>query len=424
MVRKTTFDNGFRVLTKRLAGTRAVSIGIWIDSGSRDEPPHKEGITHFLEHMFFKGTSKRSARDIAIELDILGGISNAYTTKENLCFYAKVLNKSLPKLLDIFSDILLDSIISEEELERERFVILQEIKMVEDSPEDYIHMLACEKFWDGHSLGHPICGYMETVTSIGREDIIEYRNRILRPDRVIVAAAGDIEHDELVSLLHSLSERLENNGEDRSNRSQPQNKVFREFIRKDLEQIHLCLIMPGVSLKQEERFSAYLANTILGSSMSSRLFQEVREKRGLAYAIYSFLNCYEDAGMFGVYAAVEPGNVIETFEVILDEIVNLRDKGVTERELRLAKECSIGNMYLNLDSTDSHMSRIARNEIIYGREIPPEETEKRIAGVTTYDIQNWIREICIGENLSLLMIGPGSIDKHFSTALNVLESRF
>ncbi len=424
MVGKTTFDNGLRVLTKKLTGTRAVSIGIWIDSGSRDEPPQKEGITHFLEHMFFKGTGRRSARDIAIELDILGGISNAYTTKENLCFYAKVLNKSLPKLLDIFSDILLDSTISEEELERERFVILQEIKMVEDSPEDYIHMLACEKFWDGHPLGHPICGYMETVTSIGRKDIVEYRNKILRPDRVIVAATGDIEHDELVSLLRPLSRRLENNGDDRSSRSQPQNRVFREFIRKDLEQIHLCLVMPGVSLKQDDRFSAYLLNTVLGSSMSSRLFQEVREKRGLAYAIYSFLNCYEDAGMFGVYAAVEPNNIVETSKIVVDEIVSLRDEGVSERELQLAKECSIGNMYLNLDSTDSHMSRIARNEIIYGREVPPEETERRITDVTVYDIQTWIKKVCKRESVSLLMIGPGSIDKHFSAVVNVLESRF
>ncbi len=423
MVEKTVLDNGLTILTKKLSGTKAVSIGIWLNSGSRDEPPSLEGITHFLEHMFFKGTTKRSAHDIAIELDVLGGISNAYTTKESLCFYAKVLNKNVPKLMDIFLDILLDSTMDGEELEKERFVILQEIKMVEDSPEDYVHTLACEKFWKGHPLGHPICGYRETISRIGRDNLIEYKGRILNPKRMVIAASGDIEHDDLVSIVEPVLGSLKNRQNNTLKRVPPHNEVFREPVIKDLEQAHFCVVMPGVSLRQIERFPAYLTNTVFGNSMSSRLFQEVREKRGLAYAIYSFLNCYEDTGMFGVYAAVDPGNIDETFRVILDELKKVSDLGISEQELQLAKECSIGSMYLSLDSTDAHMSRIARNEIIYGRELPPEEIERCILGVTPEDVKDWIGSVCTRDNLSVLMVGS-SVDRYFDRVMDILDKSF
>ncbi|MBW1974165.1 MAG: insulinase family protein [Deltaproteobacteria bacterium] len=414
MVRKTVLDNGLRLLSRRLEGTRAVSLGIWIDSGSRDEPESKEGITHFLEHMFFKGTRRRSTHDIAVELDLLGGHSNAYTTKEYLCFYAKVLNTHLPKLLDIFFDILLDSTMDENELEKERFVILQEIKMVDDSPEDCIHSLLCEKFWQGNPLGHPVCGYRDSIGRLTRSDLLQFKDSLLHPGQIVLAAAGAIDHDELVSWVAPVLGTLKENGRGRPERVRPDHTVFREAVCRELEQTHFCLAMPGVSFRDEDRFAVYLANTIFGSSMSSRLFQEIRERRGLAYSVYSFVNCYEDTGMFGIYAAVSPENLGETFNVVISELETLVERGVSQEELKRAKDCVIGNMYLNLDSTDAHMSRIARNELLYGCNVRPEEIEKKVQQVTAEDIQRYLRHSYQRDCLSVLILG--------SDADNALQS--
>ncbi|SFN01980.1 M16 family metallopeptidase [Thermodesulforhabdus norvegica] len=405
MVQKTRLENGIRVLSQHCPNTHVVSVGIWIDSGSRDELPSMEGITHFLEHMFFKGTERRTTRDIAVELDILGGMSNAFTTKENLCFYGKVLDKNLPRLMDIFCDILLHARMDERELEKERFVILQEISMVEDTPEDYVHTVACEKFWKGHPLGHPICGYRETVQRFRREDILKFKDQIIHPEQVVVSAAGSVRHDELVEMVNDGLGRLRANGRGRPPRTSPEPVVFRDYIRKDLEQTHICLLMPGVSLHDEERFAVYILNIVLGNSMSSRLFQEVREKRGLAYNIYSFLHCCEDTGVFGVYAAVAPEKLAECFKVIWNEMEELIAGGVSETEISGAKDCAVGGMYLNLDSTDALMNRIARNEFLYGHEVAPDEIEKKIYGVSSENLGKWFARV-FPDRVSILVVGP------------------
>lgn len=413
MVYKTNLRNGIRVLSQYCPSTHAVSLGIWINSGSRDELPSMEGIAHFLEHMLFKGTKRRTTRDIAVELDILGGMSNAFTTKENICFYGKVLDKHLSRLMDVFCDILLNATISEAELERERRVILQEISMIEDTPEDYVHTLACEKFWQGNSLGHSICGYRETIEHFNRDDIIKFRNQIIHPEHIVVAAAGNVHHSELVALVGMNLDSLVKEIQSRPERTCPRPQMFREYVRRDLEQTHMCILMPGMSFRDENRFNAYLLNMVLGNSMSSRLFQEVRERRGLAYNIYSFLNCYEDVGVFGVYAAVSPDKLYESFKVIRGEMEKLIEAGINEDELAGAKDCAIGSMYLNLDGTDALMNRIARNELLYGCDVSPKEVERKLLEVTSEGMRNWFVRV-FPNNVSILILGPsegGCVDK-------------
>jgi len=406
MIEKTVLPSGIRVVTEKIPFYHVVSIGFWINAGSRDEEPSREGITHLLEHMLFKGTNRRTTKEIAKELDALGGYSNAFTTKENLCIYGKVLDKHLPRLIDVFQDILLESRFDPEELDRERQVILQEISMVEDSPEEYIHTIFCEKFWDGHPLGHPICGYKSSVLSMTREDLLRFKDSIIHPEQLVITAAGSVDHEHLISLLEPAFGNLKPNGRCRTKRSCPQRKVFREAIFKKLEQVHICLGTMGVSMKDPSRFMFYVFNMIFGSSMSSRLFQEVREKRGLAYSIYSFLNIYEDTGMFGIYAAVEPSKAEEILRVVISEIDKVREEGISESELARAKDCFIGSLYLNMDGTDAFMNRLAKNEIIHGRDVPPEEIEAQISAISLEDMKQWLKSLPPVEDFSTLLLGP------------------
>lgn len=406
MVEKTILPNGIRVITEKIPFSHVVSVGFWINAGSRDEEKSREGITHLLEHMLFKGTSRRSTKEIAKELDALGGYSNAFTTKENLCLYGKVLDKHVPRLMDIFLDILLDSKFDPDELDRERQVILQEISMVEDSPEEYIHTLFSEKFWAEHPLGHPVCGYRSSVLAITREDLLQFKNSVIHPEKLLVTAAGNVEHETFLSMLEPVLKTFPNNGQCHNRRIQPEHNTFRQAVIKDLEQVHICIGTRGVSLKDPSRFFWYIFNMVLGNSMSSRLFQEVREKRGLAYSIYSFLNSYEDTGLFGIYAAVDPSNTEELLRVVKDEIEKILYEGITEGELLRAKDCFIGSLYLNMDGTDAYMNRLAKNEIIHGREVPPEEIEAHILSIGHDDMRQWLKSFPPLEDLSILFLGP------------------
>lgn len=406
MIDKTVLPSGIRIITEKIPSSHVVSVGFWINVGSRDEERSREGITHLLEHMLFKGTERRSTKEIARELDALGGYSNAFTTKENLCLYGKVLDKHLYRLIDIFLDILLESKFDSEELDRERQVILQEISMVEDSPEEYIHTLFCEKFWEEHPLGHPICGYKSSVISITREELLRFKDSVIHPKQLLITAAGNIEHEELVGLLEPVLGNLSPNGRCRNQRVLPGNKIFRQAVEKDLEQVHICIGTQGVSLRDPSRFFWYIFNMVLGNSMSSRLFQEVREKRGLAYSIYSFLNSYEDTGLFGIYAAVDPSRTEELVRVVKAEIEKIMDEGITEGELLRAKDCFIGSLYLNMDGTDAYMNRLAKNEIVHGRDVPPEEVEEKILSISCDDIKVWLKSFPSLKDFSVLFLGP------------------
>ncbi len=408
MIQKTLLPNGVRVVTEHIPLSHVISLGVWITAGSRDEAASQEGITHLLEHMLFKGTERRSAREIARELDALGGYSNAFTTKEHLCLYGKVLDQHLPRLLDVFTDILLASTFDSQELERERHVIVQEINMLEDSPEDYVHTLFCEKFWSEHPLGHPICGYRDTVLNVDRATLMRFKDSIIHPSQLLITAAGNVEHDHFVSLITPTLGTLVPNGRGRPERTVPQRCTFCEFVPKKLEQVHLCIGTQGVALRDEARFLFYILNMVLGNSMSSRLFQEVREKRGLAYSIYSFLNSYEDGGLFGIYAAAEISKIREVATVIKEEMERMFSDGITEGELLRAKDCFVGSLYLNMDGSDAFMNRIAKNEIVHGRQIPPEEVEQRIFSISRDSFMHWLASSGrhLFRDVSVLLLGP------------------
>lgn len=410
MYQKTTLPNGIRILTERMPYFHSVSTGIWLNVGSRDEQSDERGITHFIEHMLFKGTQRRSAQDIAKELDAVGGFANAFTSKEQVCFHAKVLDAHLPLVVDVLTDIFLNSVFDPLEIEREQSVILQEIRMIEDTPDDFVHVLFQDEFWKGNPLGLPIYGTVDSVESIGQEKILHYLSSTFQPERIIISATGNLEHDRFVDLVASSMGSL-NHPHQTLHRETPQNHPRVQVIAKDLEQVHVCMGMKGTSQVEESRFSSHLLNVILGSSMSSRLFQEIREKRGLAYSIYSFATSHEDTGLMGIYAGVGPENVQETLKVIHEQLSILATTPIPEDELRAAKEYLRGNMYLNAESTDSRMNRLAKNEFLFGRYVPFEEIEERMNSVTSQQIQKWFQEVYQPEDLALLLYGPVEVDQ-------------
>jgi predicted Zn-dependent peptidase len=382
-----------------------VSTGIWVNVGSRDERNGERGITHFIEHMLFKGTEKRSARDIAKELDAVGGFVNAFTSKEQACFHAKVLHPHLPLVVDILTDIFLNSVFAPDEIAREQQVIVQEIRMIEDTPDEYIHILFQEMFWADNPLGLPIYGTVEGVEGISREGILHYLSRMFQPERIVVAAAGNLEHQQFLDLVAPSMERL-NHPQSPNTRQKPTECHQIQVVPKDLEQVHLCLGVGGPSQTDEDRFPCHLLNVILGSSMSSRLFQEIRENRGLAYSVFSFLNSHEDTGMFGIYAGVAAENVQETLAIIHEQLSRLLREPIPEPELNAAKEYLKGSMYLNSESTDSRMNRLAKNEFLFQRYVPFEEVERRIDQVTSHSVQQWFGGIYQPSQVALMVLGP------------------
>jgi predicted Zn-dependent peptidase len=394
-----------RVVTERISNLHSVSVGVWLDVGSRDEEESESGLTHFIEHMLFKGTEKRSALDIAKQLDAVGGMSNAFTTKENTCFHAKVLDAHLPLVVDILADIFLNSVFDDLEVAKEREVILQEINMVEDTPDEYIHLLFNQALWDGNPLARPIFGNVQTVRGFTREMTLEYLQRAYHPERIVLSAAGNLEHQEFLKLVEPAFGPIERHSHVLNRTPPPYHSQVRLFHR-DLEQVHICLGTRGASVTQEERYCCSIMNVILGGSMSSRLFQEVRERRGLAYSIYSFLSSHTDAGMLGIYGAVSPNNIKETLEVVGQELRRMRRDQISAAELRDAKEHIKGGMYLAAENSDNRMSRLAKNEMNFGRFVPYEEIEAGLERVTSENVQAMAQEVFQPDIMSLVLLGP------------------
>jgi predicted Zn-dependent peptidase len=393
------------VVTEKIPFAHSVSTGIWVNIGSRDEGPVERGITHFIEHMLFKGTKRRSALDIAKEFDAVGGFANAFTSKENVCFHAKVLAAHLPLLTDLLTDIFLRSVFDPTEIEREQNVILQEIRMVEDTPDEFIHVLFQEDFWRQNPLGLPIYGTAEIVEKTGRREMLDFMTSRFVPERIIISAAGNLDHQNFLDLIAPSMETLDHSGY-APQRPTPVHHFFSKVIKKDLEQVHLVMGMQGTSQTTEERFAAHLLNVILGSSMSSRLFQEIREKRGLAYSVYSFSHSHEDTGMLGLYAGISPDNVQQVVQLINDQLAILADQPIPEPELKSAKEYIKGNMYINAESNDSRMNRLAKNEFLFGRYVAFEEIEEQINRVSSENIQKWFRGIYSPDKMATMLYGP------------------
>jgi predicted Zn-dependent peptidase len=405
MYRKTVLDNGIRVISERLDHFRSVSLGIWVGVGSRDEVREENGISHFIEHMIFKGTNTRTSLQIAKELDAIGGLSNAFTGGEYTCFHSRVLDKNLQTLADILSDIFLHSTFDLRDMNRERQVILQEINMLEDTPDEHIHVLFNEFFFMNHPLGMPVMGTPQTVSAIDKDTILAHIKKFHAPQQILLVAAGNVDHEALVDCFEPLFESLEPE-EANQYRSAPEIHAGILCQHKDLEQVHICLGGKGPHLSGELRFAAAILNTILGGNMSSRLFQEIREKRGLAYSVYAFLTSYMDTGMMGIYLGTDPKEVNRVLQVIGREIIKIQGGDITNSDLTATKEHLIGSILLGAESMDSRMMRLAKNEYVFGRDVPFEEVEEKLGKVRVDEVVAVAREIFKTGQISLATLGP------------------
>jgi predicted Zn-dependent peptidase len=404
MVARTRLANGLRVVTEKMIGVPSATIGVWVENGSRYERPEQAGISHYLEHLFFKGTERRTAAQIAEEADAVGGVLNAFTGKESTCYYAKVLGEHGEIAEDILSDIFLHSLFDNTEIDRERSVILQEIAQTEDQPDDYVHDLFNLSYWPGHPLSFPVAGRNETVCGLTQADFIGFVGERYRPDRLIIAAAGDITHEHIVEWAEREFGALTGTTP-APNVAPPKGSRNVTHEEKDLEQVHLCLGTPGIPHAAPERYAAYLLNTALGGGMSSRLFQEVREKRGLVYSVYSFLNSYADGGYVGIYAGTSRDSVEEVMTLILRELQKVQREGLPPAELARVKNQLKGNILLGLETSDSRMHRIARNEIYFGKDISPSEVAASIDATTNDEIIALAKSLFDTEALGLTLVG-------------------
>jgi predicted Zn-dependent peptidase len=407
MYRKDTLSNGIRVVSETLPKTRSLSIGVWVKVGSRHEPKEISGVSHFIEHMFFKGTKKRTARDIATEVDSLGGEMNAFTSQENTTYYIKVLDEHLPAAVDILSDILLGSRFDPADMEKERKIILEEIKGVEDTPDDFIHELFTATVWPDNSLGRPILGTKETIRALKHADIVRYIEDYYIPREIVISVAGNFEHAHLIDLLEGAFGKLSRKGVPKQEIAPAFNRAV-TVKKKQLEQVQVCLGCKGLHYTHEDRFVIMALNTLLGNSMSSRLFQEVREQNALAYSIYSYVTAYRDAGLVTVYAGTDPANAKEAIGLIVKELRKIRDEGITAAEEKRVKDQIKGNLVLSLETSNSHMGRIARQEIYFGKYLSVDDIIKTVDKVTAEQVQRLARQLFTRENLSLSILGPMS----------------
>ncbi len=406
-VNKTVLKNGVRVLTKKLPHVRSVSMGVWVNVGSRDEADEENGLSHFIEHMIFKGTRKRTAFDIAKEFDAIGGHTNAFTSMENTCYHAKVIDNHLETMIDILSDIFLNSVFDTLEIEKERPVIFQEIGMVEDNPEEYIHSLSAKNFWGDNPLGRSILGTPENISSFKSASIKDFFKRFYQPDRIVITAAGNLEHERFVDLICPTFESI-HSGNAFPERFTPDSRPNVCIHQKQLEQAHICIGTKGLPLTDPRRYAFSLMNSILGGNMSSRLFQEIRERRGLAYSIYSFISSHVDAGMFGIYVGVDPKKAREAITLIYKEMKQMKDNRLDLSELNGAKEFTKGNLLLSAESVDNQMVRLAQNEIHLGEHQSLKSIMDKIESIQADEITDLATTLFQPETLALTILGPVS----------------
>ncbi len=417
-VNKTTLKNGVRILTKKIPHVRSVSMGVWVNVGARDESPEENGLSHLIEHMIFKGTRKRTAFQIAKEFDALGCQTNAFTGYENTCYYAKVVDTHVETVVDILSDVFLNSVFDEKEVEKERPVIFQEIGMVEDNPEEYVHVLSGKAFWGNNPLGRPVLGTRENILGFKAKDIKKYFKRFYQPERIIISIAGNLSHDRSVDLIGTYFESIKP-GNSFPERITPSRQSSIDLHNRDSEQAHICLGTNGISITDSRRFAFSILNTVFGGNMSSRLFQKIRENRGLAYSVYSFISSYADTGMFGAYVGVNPSKANEATKLILYEMNRLKKVGIDKSELKDAKEYIKGNLLLASESIDNQMVRLAQSEINFNKHIPLQRVVDKIEAVTADDVIDLAKALFQTDQLSFTMLGPVKDKKPFEDMLNL-----
>ena len=406
-IRSTTLPNGLLVVTERMPNLRSVSMGVWLDTGSRDETPATNGISHFLEHMVFKGTTTRSAQQFAREVDAIGGNLDAYTSKETICFNIKVLDANVPVALDLLSDLVLHPTLAAEDIQREQGVILEEIKMDEDNPDYLVHELFTQGFWKGDALGRPILGTNKTVPSFTQEIVLEEYARRFTPANMLFTAAGNLEHEAFVAQVEQAFASLAASTGARLPRSAPPATHPHITLKnkKSLEQVQFCLAVPALPTAHPDRYALFLLNSVLGGGMSSRLFQAVREERGLAYSIYSETSPFRDTGSLAVYAGCAVEKTREVLDLTLAEFTRLKNELVAAEELSRAKEQLKTNMVLGLESSGARMSSLARQQMYYGRFFSVDEITAEVDRVSADDIQHLAKSHLIPEFLTLTLLG-------------------
>lgn len=394
------------MITEQMPHVRSVSVGIWIASGSRRETAEESGITHFTEHMVFKGTKKRSAEQIARAADSIGGGLDAFTSKELVSFNCKVLDEHVPIAFDIISDLVLNPVFRPEDIEREKGVILEELKMESDSPESMLHEMFSRTFWKGHALGRPILGTRRTVRSFDRDKLFDFHRQAYSPANILITAAGSLKHKKLVQLASDHFAGLKRRKRNPAPEPPEPNAQFVFRSKKSLEQVHLYLGVPALPMPHKDRYASYLLNTILGGGMSSRLFQKIREQQGLCYAVFSELNLYRDAGCMAIYAGTSLKSARRVVESIVRELRELQDKPVSADELRRAKDHLKGSFVLGLESTSSRMGNLARQQMYFQRFLSIDEMLDSIENVEAEEVRRLAGQFFNVERMTLAMLGP------------------
>jgi predicted Zn-dependent peptidase len=407
MVRRQVLPNGVRIVTEKIDYVQSASIGVWVGVGARDETDDIRGISHVIEHMLFKGTPTRTAPQISDEIDRVGGYLNAFTDKENTCYYAKVLQEHVPVAIDVLSDIFLNSLFDTEELTKEKNVILEEIKRHEDAPDDLIHDLFFETVWPDHNLGKSVIGTNESVSSLVRQNLVDYIAKRYTPDTIVISAAGNLEHDQIVDLISERFSSLSGSRADwRVEDTVPRTVSASKKFSKPIEQVHVVVGVPGYSQMNPDKYKLALLDNILGGGMSSRLFQEIRENRGLAYSVGSYTANYREGGLFAVYAGTSTEAADEVVEIIQDEFKKITADNATAAELDRVKNQIKGGLVMGQESMSGRMMKMGKNELTYDRVIPIEEVSAKIQEVTLEDIHETAKALLIPAKESVVKVGP------------------
>ncbi|MGH2720195.1 MAG: M16 family metallopeptidase [Actinomycetota bacterium] len=402
---RSVLPSGIRVLTERMPEIRSVSIGFWVGVGSRDEPASLQGSSHFLEHLLFKGTEKRSARGIAEAFDAVGGEANAFSAKEYTCVYGRVLDKDLPMAADFLADMVRNSILRAEDVDSERKVILEEIAMHEDTPDDLVHDVFAEALFGAHPLGREVMGTVQTVNAVTPGSLREFHDANYHPHNTVVAAAGNVDHEDVVSWIESFFPGDERRSEPRAS-DVPVFSRGVTVVRRRTEQAHIVVGGPGYSRQHPDRFAWGVLDNLLGGGMSSRLFQEIREKRGMAYSVYSYRSMFSETGLYGIYAGTAPANTQEVLQVVAEELDRLLELGITEEELERAKGHTRGGIVLGLEDPSSRMSRLGKSELIRGEILSVDELVARVDAVTLEDVNRVARDLLRPGSRVLAVVGP------------------
>jgi predicted Zn-dependent peptidase len=424
VIRRTVLPGGLRVVTESMPGVRSVAFGIWVNVGSRDETPGLAGASHFLEHLLFKGTKRRTAMDIAAIMDAVGGEMNAFTAKEYTCFYARVLDVDMPLAVDVVSDMVTSSLITTADVDSERGVILEEIAMHDDAPDDVVHDAFAQTVFGDHPLGRPVLGTVDSITAMPRTGVHGYWKRRYRAGDMVIAAAGNLDHANVVKLVRRAFKGTGLLDDDvtrpasrrRSNGLRAQRSVV-DLISRPTEQANLVLGTVGVANNDDRRFALGVLNNALGGGMSSRLFQEVREKRGLAYSVYSYSSQYADTGLFGVYAGCMPAKAREVLKICREQLDQIANYGITVDELARGKGQLKGSLVLGLEDTGSRMTRLGKGELVHNEVLTVDEVISRIDAVTLDDARGVAADLLDDSTLSLAVIGPFDDDADFSAAV-------